>query len=69
MINLIEMIADPEDCAFDQPCEFGYRVEHHAVYCHSDHPNALRKCRRTWYTGGKIKDEDCEFYKLNPNFK
>ena len=67
MINLVELIADDEDCAFDQPCAFGHRVETHAVYCHnSEWPDAPRKCRRTWYTGGKERDEDCPGYKPNP---
>ena len=67
MINLVELIG--EESAFDQPCIFGNRVENHAVYCHLGNPNAPRKCRRTWYTGGEIKDEDCPFYKPNPNYK
>ena len=61
-INLVEMMAGPEDCAFDQKCKFGHRVEGHAVYCHSSNPEAPRKCRRSWYTGNEIKDEDCPFY-------
>ena len=66
-MNLVEMIAD--ESAFDQPCKFGNRVESHAVYCHSDNPEAPRKCRRTWYTGGEIKDENCPFYYPNTNYK
>ena len=31
-VNLVEMVADQEDCAFDQPCAHGFRVEDHAVY-------------------------------------
>ena len=36
MFNIVEMVADHEDCAFDQPCKYGHRVEGHAVYCHND---------------------------------
>ena len=36
MPNIVEMVADQDDCAWDQPCAFGYRVEHHAVYCHNE---------------------------------
>ena len=70
MLNLVEMIADQEDCAFDQSCKFGHRVEHHAVYCQNDKwEDGPRKCRRTWYTGGEDKDEDCEGYKPNLNYR
>jgi hypothetical protein len=70
MINLVEMAADPDKCAFDQPCFYGHRVETHAIYCHNNEwEYAPRKCRRTWYTGGKIKDEDCEGFLINPNYK
>ena len=65
-INIVEFLAEPEDCAFDQKCKYGHRVEHHAVYCHnSDWKDAPRKCRRDWYTGGEVKDEDCEGYAPN----
>ena len=64
--NIVELIAD-EDGGFDQPCRFGNRVESHAVYCHnSGWVDAPRKCRRTWYTGGEVKDEDCPGYEPNP---
>ena len=59
-MNLVEWIADSDDSAFDQPCRYGHRVEGHAVYCHNDWwPDAPTKCRRTWYTGGEVRDEDC----------
>ena len=68
-INLVELFAC-EDGGFDQPCIYGNRVESHAVYCHNqDWLYAPRKCHRTWYTGGKERDEDCEGYKPNPAFK
>jgi hypothetical protein len=68
--NIVEMIADEDECAFDQPCKFGHRVEGHAVYCHNDDwSDSPRKCRRTWYTGGEVRDEDCPGYQPNPEFK
>lgn len=67
--NLVELVSD-EDGGFDQPCMFGNRVEGHAVYCHnSKWLYSPRKCRRTWYTGGKTRDEDCEGFCPNPHFK
>jgi hypothetical protein len=47
--NVVEMVtAGDDDCAFDQPCYFGHRVESHAVYCHNDAwPDSPRKCRRS----------------------
>jgi hypothetical protein len=46
--NIVEMIQSPDDdCAFDQQCYFGHRVNGHAIYCHNDAwPDAPRKCRR-----------------------
>lgn len=71
--NLVEIMAagdDDEDCAFDQPCKYGHRVGGHAVYCHNDGwKEGPRKCRRTWYTGGKERDEDCPGYEPNPEYK
>ena len=70
VFNLVELVADAddEDCAFDQPCIYGHRVETHAVYCHNnDWKDAPRKCRRTWYTGGETRDEDCPGFKPNPD--
>lgn len=65
MINLVESMATEDEQGFDQKCKFGNRVCGHAVYCHSNHPDAPRKCRRSWYTGGEIKDEDCPYYEPN----
>lgn len=66
-INLCEAISD--DLQFDQPCAYGCRCDTHAVYCHNDDwSEKPRKCRRTWYTGGDIRDEDCEGFKANPNY-
>lgn len=67
--NIVEMMAAAagDECAFDQPCAYGFRVEGHAVYCHNTWwLYAPRKCRRTWYTGGRISDETCEGYRPNP---
>ena len=69
MENLVELFADESEQAFNQSCKFGNLVEGHAVYCHCDNGKAPRKCRRTWYTGGKRKDEDCEFFEPNDNLK
>jgi len=61
--NLVEMVAD-EAAGFNQSCAYGYLVDGHAVYCHNtDWLYAPRKCRRTWYTGGEVRDEDCRGYK------
>ena len=61
--NLVEMMSDGDDCAFDQPCHFGYRVEAHAVYCHCDAwPDAPRKCRRD---RDNFRHEDCPGYVPN----
>ena len=71
MGNLVEMVADPEECAYDQKCKYGHRVESHAVYCHNMlWRDAPRKCRQTWYWGGTDnevgnKDEDCVGFELN----
>lgn len=67
VVNLVELIAGEDECAFDQPCGYGHRVDGHAVYCHNEKwPDAPRKCRRTWYTGGEVRDEDCEGFWPNP---
>lgn len=63
VVNVVELVA--EDCAFDQPCFYGLRVESHAVYCHNVFwKEAPRKCRRTWYDNEE-KDEDCPGFKPN----
>lgn len=56
--NIVEAVADG-DCAFDQPCKFGYRVEDYAVYCHnSGWLYAPRKCHKCSLIGNE--HEDCE---------
>jgi len=56
--NLVELVEAGE---WNQACRWGHLITNYAVYCHN--PNAdVRKCRRTWYTGGEVRDEDC------PNF-
>ena len=63
-LQLVELIA--EECAYDQPCAHGHRVESHAVYCHNrTWEKAPRKCHRTWYSGGEERDEDCPGYLVN----
>ena len=65
-MNIAELIAEPYECTFDQPCKHGHRVETHAVYCHNQEwKGAPRKCRRTWHTGGEVRDEDCEGFAPN----
>lgn len=68
--NIVEVMQESgADCAFDQPCKFGHRVEGHAVYCHNDAwSDGPRKCRRTWYSGGEVKDEDCPGFQPNAAF-
>jgi len=69
IINLIEIL-DEEDCAFDQSCAYGHRVENYSVYCHNENwKDAPRKCRNTWYTGGISDDEDCPGFKPNQKLK
>ena len=68
MLNLVEMIEDGE---FNQPCRFGHLISGHAVYCHCDSEHAdemSRKCRRTWYTGGEKRDEECPGFERNPDY-
>jgi len=64
-MNFVELFAEESGQSFNQPCEFGNLVSGHAVYCHCKDPEAPRKCKRTWYTGGSVKDEDCKFFKQN----
>lgn len=68
-MNWVEELAGEDEQSFNQACKYGNLVDGHAVYCHCENPNAPRKCRRTWYTGGEEKDEDCPFFEANPNFK
>lgn len=69
-INIVELAAPADECAFNQRCKFGHLVEGHAVYCHNDAwYDGPRKCRRSWYTDGEIKDEDCPGFQPNPAFK
>jgi hypothetical protein len=68
--NLVEMLGDENDSAFDQPCKYGHRVEDHSVYCHNDEwVDGPRKCRRTWYSGGEVRDEDCPGFAPNPAYQ
>jgi len=63
-LNIVELIADSEDCAFDQPCLYGFHVESHAVYCHnSGWLYAPRKCRRG---ENNQLHADCGGFKANP---
>ena len=69
-MNLVELLADDDECVFDQPCAHGHRVVGHAVYCHNtEWADSPRKCRRTLYTGGRIRDEDCAGFAPNPLYQ
>lgn len=64
-VNVVEIVAKDEDCAFDQPCCFGHRVESHAVYCHNEAwPDSPRKCRRN---RDDFLHEDCPGFVRNPD--
>ncbi len=67
--NIVEAIAGSDECAFNQRCKFGHLVTDHAVYCHNDAwVDGPRKCRRSWYTNGKVRDEDCPGFQPNEAF-
>jgi hypothetical protein len=65
--NIVELAASTEDdpdVAYDQPCQFGNRVETHAVYCHCNTwLYSPRKCRRN---RTDFKHENCPGYIANP---
>lgn len=64
-----QLFADDDDVKHNQPCVHGTLVDGHAVYCHNTTwKDAPRKCRRTWYTGGEVKDEDCPGFSSNPEY-
>lgn len=68
-INLVEIADDGEGGRFNQPCVYGNLCEGYAVYCHNERwLYSPGKCGRTWYTGGKTRDEDCPGFAPNPNF-
>lgn len=63
-LNLVEMVAGA-DCAFDQPCAHGHRVEQHAVYCHNETwLYAPRKCKRS-RNREDYRHEDCKGFRPN----
>lgn len=65
--NVVEFMDDEQ--AWDQPCVYGNRCSSHAVYCHNDGwLYSPRKCQRTWYTSGVVRDEDCPGFTPNPQF-
>lgn len=64
--NIVEMVADPDECAFDQPCRFGHRVECHAIYCHNDGwLYAPRKCRRSKDPNDDFAQQKCPGFQPN----
>lgn len=59
---------EDEQGGFNQPCRFGNLAPGHKVYCtNAKWLYAPGKCCRTWYTGGEVRDEDCEGYQPNQN--
>ena len=65
-LNVVEVIADG-DCAFDQPCCFGHRVEQHAVYCHNEAwPDSPCKCH---CNRDGFRHEDCPGFVANPDYR
>jgi hypothetical protein len=67
--NMVELMTEDEE-QFETPCLHGNLCEGHAVYCHNDEwTEGPRKCRRTWYTGGEVRDEDCPGFAANPTFQ
>ena len=67
VFNIVELMADESDCAFDQPCIYGHRVESHAVYCHNDKwPDAPRKCGYGEDTWSGVPHSECPGFKVNP---
>ena len=64
-VNIVEAFAG-DDCAFDQPCVYGHRVEQHAVYCHNQTwLYAPRKCRRSRHRPDYLH-KDCKGFSPNP---
>jgi hypothetical protein len=71
--NVVEhLAADPGECAWDQPCHYGHRVDTHAVYCHNteweDSPRKCRRGRNHWVYGDN-PHEDCPGFKPNEHAK
>jgi len=65
-MNLVKSVTDQDEIKYNQPCAYGCLCDGHAVYCENDTwKDSPWKCRRTWYTGGETRDEDCEGFKQN----
>lgn len=63
--NIVELVGDPDDSGFDQPCAHGNRVERHAIYCHNtEWLYAPRKCHRD-KTDPNFRHEDCPGFRKN----
>jgi hypothetical protein len=69
-VNVVEMIqSDDADCAWDQPCAHGHRVEFHAVYCHNEQwLYSPRKCHRS-QKDPEWRHQDCPGFLANPLWK
>lgn len=48
-------------------CIYGEQCGSHACYCTNPY-SPYRKCFKGWYTGGKTRDCDCEYFDENPYF-
>ena len=62
MLNLCEMMGDDQH---DAPCLYGNIVDGHACYCHSDEPEAPRKCPIWRFYGEELphwNKKECEWF-------
>lgn len=67
-LNRVELVAETDACAWDQPCAFGHRVDDHAVYCHhAEWTESPRKCRRG--RSSDYRHEDCPGFLANPRYE
>lgn len=70
-VNLVEVMMADDDCAFDQPCKWGHRVDGHAVYCHNPTwlyaPGKCRRHQEPRWGDEAWPHEQCAGYCANPN--
>ncbi len=69
MKDNFNFVEELEEGKWNQKCKHGHLIPYHSVYCHSDNPEAPRKCHHTWFFGSDAKgyqDEDCPFFEPNP---
>ena len=66
MVNLVELMADGDECAFDTPCLHGHHVKGHAIYCHNrEWKHSPRKCRRGPFSFEGVTFDGCPGYCAN----